>query len=87
MWRSMLAVLAALAAGGCATSALPGDPAKMTAEQLRELAKDRSAAISCLSTSSLAVDVVALYVTIDRAVITGGLEIGAGCEVRLIGAP
>jgi hypothetical protein len=79
---------ACLAAAGCAAPSLPGDPAGMSAEQLRELAKDRSASISCISTQSLAVDIVALYITLDRSVISaGGVEIADGCQVRLQTAP
>jgi hypothetical protein len=88
MTRTLPALIIAAALTGCATSTLPGDPAGMSAEQLRELAKDRSASISCLSTQSLAVDIVALYITLDRSVITsGGVEISDGCQVRLHTAP
>ncbi len=79
---------ACLAAAGCAAPSLPGDPAGMSAEQLRELAKDRSASIGCIATQSLAVDVTALYITLDRSVITsGGLDVSGGCQVRLHTAP
>lgn len=76
--------IALLLLAGCSTT-LPADPAGMSPEQLREIAKDRSAVLSCVSTRSLAVDVTAVYLVLDRSVISSGsIEVGEACRVRVV---
>lgn len=76
--------IALLLLAGCSTT-LPADPAGMSPEQLRELARDRSAVLSCVSTRSLAVDVTAIYIVLDRSVISSGsIEVGEACRVRVV---
>lgn len=76
--------IALLLVAGCSTT-LPADPAGMSPEQLREIAKDRSAVLSCVSTRSLAVDITAVYVVIDRSVISSGsIDVGNDCRIQVV---
>ena len=68
---------------------IPADPAKMSAEQLKEWVKDKSANVSCVRGRTAAGDVVATYVNIDKATLpTSGAIVTVDPECRVtIGAP
>lgn len=71
---------------GCAAH-VPGDPSRMTAEQLGALARDKSAVISCITVSTLAADTTAVYAQIDLIKRGQSVSIGADCSVQIGGEP
>lgn len=74
----MLGIAVALTA--CA--GIPADPSKMTPEQLRESAKDRSAMASCTTANSPWGVGRTIFVQIDRQTLpTGSVTVGADCAV------
>ena len=82
MARRHLIPLLLLSLAGCAT--MPGDPAKMTAEQIREAVKDKSASVGCGAVQT-PYKINLLYLVLDKATIPEGtLEIGADCTVKII---
>jgi len=76
-------ILAALLTG-CATQ-VPGDPSRMTAEQLGALARDKSAVISCITVATLAADTTAVYAQVDLIRKGQSVSIGADCSVQIGG--
>jgi len=75
-------ILAALALTGC--TALPADPAKMTADQLAALAKDRSASASCTTVNSPWGVGRSIYVQLDQKTIpTGSVTVGTDCSITI----
>ena len=77
----MRVALLALLLTGCAT--LPGDPAKMTAEQLRETVKDKSANVSC-ATVQTPYKGNAVFLNLDKGVLAvGEISIDAECKVTI----
>lgn len=81
---AMLAVVTLLT--GCATS-VPGDPSRMSPEQLAALARDKSAVVSCITVSTLAADTTAVYAQIDLIRKGQSVIIGADCSVQVGGEP
>jgi hypothetical protein len=81
--RRTALILSALLAG-CATQ-VPGDPSRMTAEQLGALARDKSAVISCITVATLAADTTAVYAQIDLIKRGQSVSIGSDCSVRIGG--
>lgn len=78
---ALLCVLAALSTG-CATA--PADPSKLSADQLRALAADRSAVASCATTMTPWGPIRTTLVQLDRATIpTGRVTVGADCTVTV----
>ncbi len=78
--RSLLSVIALLA--GCVS--LPADPTKMSAEQLKEWAKDKNANIACGVVNSPYGRGVATYVVLDKAVIFNGtVSVDGECKVTI----
>jgi len=68
---------------GCAQ--LPVDPAKMSAEQLREWGKDKNANISCGVLNSPYGRGVAVYVILDKAVVVNGtVSVDSECKVTIV---
>lgn len=89
MTGARLAALAlAAAAAGCASPVLPYRLDAMTAEQLREVAKDRSAAAGCSRVSGPWGTGTVVTVNLDKGASPAGttVEIGADCVVRIGGA-
>jgi hypothetical protein len=78
-----LAIMAACAAlAGCASA--PADPSKLSADQLRALAADRSALASCSTTNTPWGPFRTTLVQLDRATIPAGeVSIGADCTVTV----
>jgi hypothetical protein len=81
--RTISAALA-VSLAGCATP-LPGDPARLSADQLAALARDRSATVGCSTAqATLTGSVTTIYINIDAASALGGVvEVGADCGVRI----
>jgi hypothetical protein len=78
--KTLATLSAALALTACA--GIPADPSRMTPEQLRESAKDRSAMASCTTASSPWGDGRTIYVQIDRQTLpTGSVTVAADCAV------
>lgn len=50
---------------GCA--GVPGDPAKMSAEQLKAAARDKNASVACWNGKTAAGNVTTIYVNTDQA--------------------
>lgn len=68
---------------GCAGQ-IPADPSKMTAEQLKALAADRSAIAACTLINGPWGVGRTILVQLDRAAIVGGgISVGADCTVQL----
>ena len=67
---------------GCATA--PADPSKLSADQLRALAADRSAVASCATTMTPWGPIRTTLVQLDRATIPAGrVTVGADCTVTV----
>ena len=81
MRRLLLLLSLSLLVVGCAT--MPGDPAKMTAEQIREAVKDKNASIGCGATETpYKINVV--LVVLDRLVVRNGtLTVGRDCTITI----
>jgi hypothetical protein len=80
--KHALIVLTAALAAGCATA--PADPSKLSADQLRALAADRSAVASCATTMTPWGPIRTTLVQLDRATIPAGeVSIGADCTVTV----
>lgn len=76
------ALLLAFVLSGCAT--LAGDPAKMTAEQLKEWVKDKNANLSCGVFNSPYGRGVMTYVVLDKAVVVNGsVTVDNECKVTV----
>jgi hypothetical protein len=82
--RTVLLGVALLA--GCATS-VPGDPSRMSPEQLGALARDKSAVVSCITVNTLAADTTAVYAQIDLIRKGQSVSVGADCSVQIGGEP
>lgn len=79
--KTLYAVLVLLT--GCAGT-IPADPSKMTAEQLKALAADRSAIAACTLINGPWGVGRTILVQLDRAAIVGGgISVGADCTVNL----
>lgn len=72
---------------GCASPALPYSPDKMSAEQLRELVKDRSAAVACSKVVGPWGTGTVTTVNLDKGAAPAGttVEIGGDCVVKIGG--
>ena len=75
-------MLAVALLAGCAAS-VPGDPSRMSPEQLGALARDKSAVISCIVVSTLAADTTAVYAQVDLIRKGQAVSIGADCSVQI----
>lgn len=79
--RRAVLLAAALTLEGCGGLSLPANPTKMTADQLREWVKDKSAAVQC-ATVSTPYKGTAVSVNLDRQIIINGtLTLKDGCEI------
>ncbi len=68
--------------GGCAS--VPGDPAKLNAEQLREIAKDKSASVACTIVNSPWGVGRTIWVQVDKSTFkAGAVTVGADCTVTV----
>ena len=77
-----LLILAALLAG-CVN--LPADPTSMSAEQLKEWAKDKNANIACGSKDLIVGHFSVVTVTLDKGLINdGSLTVDADCKITII---
>lgn len=77
-------ILAACAAiAGCA-STLPGDPAKMSADQIKALATDKAAQAACTTGTGPWGAVRTIYVQWDRGSAAGGtVTVSPDCQVSI----
>lgn len=87
MKAATLAIAACAALTACAGT-IPADPTKMSAEQLRALAADRSATASCSIVNSPWGRGTVTYVQLDRATVPAGeVSIGPDCVVTVRAEP
>ena len=78
-------VLLALGFAGCAT--LPVDPSKMTAKQLREVVKDKSATLGC-ATIETPYKGNTIFLNVDKDVLkVGKITVGRDCTVTIENGP
>lgn len=71
---------------GCAN--MPADPAKMTAEQLKEWVRDKNANISCGVYNSPYGKGVMTYVVLDKGtIVNGSVSVDNECKVIIQSAP
>lgn len=79
--RAYVVLTLALSVAGCAT--IPGDPAKMTAEQIREAVKDKNASFACGRTET-PYKISMVYGVLDRMVVRNGtFTIGPDCSITI----
>ena len=84
---SILATVVGAALAACTTTT-PADPTKMSPEQLRALAADRSATASCSIVNSPWGRGTVTYVQLDRATVPAGeVSIGPDCVVTVRAEP
>lgn len=68
---------------GCAGT-IPADPSKMTAEQIKAMASDRSAVATCSTGNGPWGVVRTTYVQLDKATIPAGtVTVGTDCTVTI----
>lgn len=74
--------------GGCASPALPYQPDKMSADQLKALIADKSAAAACSRVQGPWGNGVVVSVNLDRGTVPAGMqvEIGADCVTKIGGS-
>lgn len=78
-------ILAALLAS-CAN--LPGDPSKLSAEQLREIAKDRGASAACTVITTPWGPQRTVYVQMDKGTVpSGNVTMTQDCQVSITADP
>lgn len=79
--RVILAGTLALLLTGCAT--IPGDPSKMTAEQLREVVKDKSATLGC-ATVQTPYKGNTVFLNLDAGVLkVGEVTVDSDCKITI----
>jgi hypothetical protein len=67
---------------GCTT--LPADPAKMSAEQLKEWVRDKNATMSCASAKNAAGNLTMVSASLDKgAVQSGSITVTADCVTTI----
>lgn len=67
-----------------ACAGIPGNPEKMSPEQLREWAKDKNANIACGIANTPYGKGVATYVVLDKAVIPNGtISVDDQCKITI----
>lgn len=83
----MIRLLPLLLVAGCASPVLPYQPDKMTAEQLRELIKDRSAAAACSVVVGPWGTARVVTINLDKGAAAPGtsVEIGQDCIAKMTG--
>lgn len=75
----MKAIIPLLLLTACAN--LPGDPAKMSPEQLKANAKDKNSSVACSNGKTAAGNVTLVYVNVDQAVPLGStVTVEADCK-------
>ena len=81
-------LLVALVAG-CASPTIPTSYGDMNAEQMRALAADKNATITCAMATSMLNKVVVVYVMLDKtAIVSGTISVsGEDCSAKIIAAP
>ena len=82
-------LLPLLLLAGCASPAIPTSYGDMSAEQMRALASDKNATITCAMATSLLNKVVVVYVMLDKsAIISGSISVsGEDCTAKIIASP
>lgn len=82
LFRLTLPILAVIITAACV--ALPGNPEKMTAEQLAAWAKDKNANIACGTATNMAGRANLSYVVLDRSVIpSGSVTVDPDCKITI----
>ena len=80
--KTAAVIMTALLLAGCAAT-LPADPSKMTAEQLKETIKDKSATIACATVQTPYKGNTAL-VNLDKGVLAvGEVTIDSDCKITI----
>jgi len=79
----VLLLAVALAVTGCAGARLPADPSKMTAEQLREMVKDKAATLGC-ATVQTPYKGNTVLLNLDAGVLkVGRVTVKSDCEITI----
>ena len=78
-------ILAALALTGCVGApTIPADPAKMTPEQLRAVASDKNANVSCVVANSPYGRGVMTYAVLDKGIVVNGtVSVDNECKITV----
>ena len=80
----LLALVLVLFCVGCAGSAIPADPSKMSAEQLNAWAKDKNANIACSTYKGVYGTGVVNYVVLDKGIVVNGtVVLDQECKVTI----
>ena len=74
---------------GCASPTIPNSYGDMSAEQMRALASDKNATITCAMATSMLNKVVVVYVMLDKSAIIGGSVSVSGedCTAKIVAVP
>jgi hypothetical protein len=79
----MRILILSLALSACAT-AVPGDPSKMSAEQLNAWAKDKNANLACSTFKGVYGTGIVNYVVLDKGIIADGtITMDGECKVTI----
>lgn len=85
--RALMLAAAAACLAGCAGT-IPADPSKMTADQIKAMAADRSAVATCTVVNSPWGVGRTIYVQLDKATIPAGtVSVAADCSVTVQATP
>lgn len=80
--RTLPFLLPLLLVAACAN--LPGDPSKMSPEQLKANAKDKNSSVACSNGKTAAGNVTLVYVNVDQAVPLGSsVTVEADCKTTV----
>lgn len=76
--------IACLAALMCGCASIPADPSRMSADQLRELSKDRSASAACSAINTPWGPARTVFVQLDqKSIVNGSVTVGQDCVVTV----
>jgi len=81
-----LCLFALFTVAGC--MAIPGNPEKMSPEQLAAWAKDKNVNIACATAANMTGTTTMTYMVIDKGVLAAGnIALGDGCKVSVTAQP
>jgi hypothetical protein len=83
--RALTLLFVALMIGGCVTGgALPANPEKMSAEQLKEWVKDKNANAGCLVANTPYGKGNSVFLALDKGIVVNGtITIKDNCEITI----
>ena len=81
-----LLIFTALCVAGCMS--IPGNPEKMSPEQLTAWAKDKNVNVACATGTNMTGTATLTYLVIDKGVLAAGnVALGDGCKVSVTAQP